>query len=93
VHTLTDEDREPLRAARELAERLGLHPQTELLVGDPVDEIVAFADSTNADLIVVGSHGRGPVTSALLGSVSRGVLAESRRPVLVARGAQVHKAA
>jgi nucleotide-binding universal stress UspA family protein len=60
---------------------------TKLLRGDPVDEIVAYADTVDADLIVVGSRGHGAVASALLGSVSRGILREARRPVLVVRGA------
>ncbi len=57
-----------------------------MLSGDPVDEIVAHAVSLDADLIVLGSRGRGAFASALLGSTSRGVIAEARRPVLVVHG-------
>jgi nucleotide-binding universal stress UspA family protein len=60
-----------------------------LLAGSPADEIVAYARSIDADLIVVGSRGRGAVAGALLGSVSRGVLRQARRPVLVVRGVEV----
>ena len=49
-------------------------------------EIVAVADSLDAEMIVIGSRGRGPFTAKILGSVSQGVLAETRRPVLVVRG-------
>ena len=62
---------------------------TAMLRGDTVDEIVAYADSHDVDLIVVGSRGHGTIASALLGSVSRGVLAESKRPVLIVRAAPV----
>jgi nucleotide-binding universal stress UspA family protein len=88
-HKLTEQDREPLEEAALLAAVKGLDPRTELLVGDPAAEIVAFGDTIDADLIVVGSRGQGVIASALLGSVSRGVLHESRRPVLVVRGARV----
>jgi nucleotide-binding universal stress UspA family protein len=86
-HELGDGDREPLAQATELAEQRGLEVSTELLVGDPIDEIVAAADSHDADLIVIGSRGHGALVSALLGSISRGVLHETRRPVLIVRGA------
>ena len=78
-------DREPLEQAARLAEAEGVRSTGELLLGDPVDEIVAYADSIDAPMIVIGSRGHGTVAGALLGSVSQGVLREARRPVLVVR--------
>jgi nucleotide-binding universal stress UspA family protein len=89
-HLPCEGDRGPLEEAAEIAAREGIEAKTELLAGHPASEIVAYADTIDADLIVVGSRGHGAVASALLGSVSRGVLHESRRPVLVVRGARVH---
>ena len=88
-HELTDYDWIPLEEARKLAAERGIEVETKMLRGDTVDELVAYADSLDADLIVVGSRGHGAIASALLGSVSRGVLHEARRPVLVARGTGV----
>jgi len=88
-HEFDERDYEPLERAAELAGEKGMRIETKLLKGRPADEIVAYADSMDADLIVVGSRGHGPLTSALIGSVSRGVLRESRRPVLIVRGAAV----
>ncbi|WP_327103026.1 universal stress protein [Nonomuraea glycinis] len=50
---------------------------------DPVDALTKA--SAEADLLVVGSHGRGAVAAALLGSVSRGVLHHARCAVAVVR--------
>ncbi|MFF5213577.1 universal stress protein [Streptosporangium sp. NPDC000396] len=49
----------------------------------PVDALVDA--SGTADLVVVGSHGRGALASAVLGSVSRGVLHHAHCPVAVVR--------
>lgn len=87
-HTPTAADRAALEEAPRLAAEVRVTAQTALLAGNPVDEIVTYADSIDADLIVVGSRGHGAVTSALLGSVSQGVLHEARRPVLVYRRTQ-----
>jgi nucleotide-binding universal stress UspA family protein len=88
-HELDANDRAPLNEAAELAARRGLEIKTKLLLGNPADEIVAFAETIEADLIVVGCRGHGAIASVLLGSVSRAVLHESRRPVLVVRNAQI----
>jgi nucleotide-binding universal stress UspA family protein len=92
-HTVCEEDRKPLEGAAALAEEHGVEATTALLAGDTVNEIVTFADSLDVDLIVVGSRGHGALTSALLGSVSRGVLRESKRPVLIVRGVATAKVA
>jgi nucleotide-binding universal stress UspA family protein len=92
-HELSDTDSELLDEARKRAAVAGVSAHTKVLRGDSVDEIVAYADTLDADLIVVGSRGHGAVASALLGSVSRGILREARRPVLVVRGAAARKEA
>jgi nucleotide-binding universal stress UspA family protein len=46
-------------------------------------KLLDVADEIDAALIVTGAHGRGPVRRAVLGSVSRELLAHSQRPVMV----------
>jgi nucleotide-binding universal stress UspA family protein len=58
---------------------------TVSLRGSPAKTIVDYADSVNADLIVMGSRGRGALGSLLLGSVSHGVVHASTRNVLIVR--------
>jgi nucleotide-binding universal stress UspA family protein len=88
-HHVNGFDRAPLEKAVVYAAEHGTPAESELLTGDTVDEIVAYADSRDVDLIVVGSRGHGGITTALLGSVSRGILHEAKRPVLVVRGEPV----
>ena len=54
--------------------------------GEPGEAIVAAAESENADLIVVGSHGRSGVSRFLIGSVSDFVVRHAHCPVMVVRG-------
>jgi nucleotide-binding universal stress UspA family protein len=91
-HHVNGYDRAPLEKAVVYAAEHGTPAESELLTGDTVDEIVAYADSRDVDLIVVGSRGHGGITTALLGSVSRGILREAKRPVLVVRGEPVRVA-
>ena len=85
-HPVAAKERRVLEEASEVAAARGVVARTKLLEGDVVDEIVAYADVVDADLIVLGSRGHGTLASAALGSVSQGVLHEAHRPVLVVRG-------
>lgn len=62
-----------------------LHPEmvvdVEVPEEDPVDALVTR--SGDARLVVLGTHGRGPVRSLLLGSVSEQVLQGAACPVMV----------
>ena len=46
---------------------------TSILVGSPKERIVEEAERWSADLVLVGSHGYGPVQRFLLGSVAQAV--------------------
>ena len=53
--------------------------------GNVVQEILAQAKATRADLVVIGSHGRGGVQRLVLGSVAEKVLRLATCPVLTVR--------
>ncbi len=52
-------------------------------IGVPAEELARVAHEEDAELIVVGSRGRGAFKAAFLGSVSTSLVAVARRPVLV----------
>jgi nucleotide-binding universal stress UspA family protein len=56
--------------------------------GDPAATLIEHAARTDADLIVVGPHGRTGLSRLLLGSVARNVLVHARTSVLVVRAPQ-----
>lgn len=78
-------------AARRMIEdfRKRLPQQTAALdfvqIGNAAAEIVNAARDWPADLIVIGSHGRGGLKRALLGSVAEAVMRQAPCPVLVVR--------
>ena len=59
--------------------------ETRVGQGYVVAEILDTAASVTADLIVVGTHGRGGFQRLFLGSVAERVLHESERPLLLTR--------
>jgi len=69
---------------QELSEEYGLGiNQVRVLRGEARDEIAGFVESTHADLLVVGSHGRSLLQSAFLGSTANAVLHGAKQDVLV----------
>lgn len=56
--------------------------QTRAVSGYPISSICATADGENVDLIIMGTHGRNPVMSFLIGSVVQGVQFRTSRPII-----------
>ena len=67
------------------ARQAGVAAQYLIWEGDPGALVIEAADTEEADIIVVGSHGRGPIGRLLLGSVSSYVVDHGRRRVVVIR--------
>jgi universal stress protein A len=68
------------RAARVRAD--GLPCTTKIVEGSPVAEITRRGNAIDADLIVVGTHGRTGLAHAMLGSVAERVVRRASSPVL-----------
>jgi nucleotide-binding universal stress UspA family protein len=61
----------------------GMSVEARGVIGQPGTAIVALAEDTDADLIVMSTHGRRGPTRSILGSVADEVVRHSRRPVLL----------
>ena len=73
-------------AARVRSSFPGWDVQGVALAGIPATELIDKADEWNADLVVVGSHGRSTLGRFILGSVSKKVVTNSQHSVRVTRG-------
>ena len=79
----TQEGEEATRKARELFAREKIGQHLHLTVGDPSREIMVLAEQTKADLIAVGTRGRGGAHHALVGSVALKSAVLTAVPVLL----------
>jgi nucleotide-binding universal stress UspA family protein len=85
-HEVAVEFRREHEQLHDLAGRLRKegHEVNALMVQGPtVQTILAQAEKLGAEVIVVGSHGRGKLFDLVVGSVSAGVIRKSKVPVLV----------
>lgn len=74
--------REITDAIADRARDSGVKTVTAVQRGNPHDDILAYADEHEIDVIVMGTHGRTGVKRALLGSVTEDVVRHSEIPVL-----------
>jgi nucleotide-binding universal stress UspA family protein len=71
--------------ALQVGRALGMTGEVRVETGEPGPVICETAELVDADLIVVGSHGRGRLGRTVLGSVSTHVLGHAPCPVMVYR--------
>jgi nucleotide-binding universal stress UspA family protein len=69
---------------KDLADK-GVEATTIVLYGSPVQAIVETAAAQDVDLIALGSHGRGALSSVFYGSVASALLNRVNRPLLLIR--------
>jgi universal stress protein A len=71
--------------ARILPSAAGVKYERKCLTGNPLVEILKFAESHGVDLIVMASHGRTGLSRLLMGSLAEGVMRKARCPVLIVK--------
>lgn len=86
-----DEARKALRPAMAALKKSGLAATPRHEPGNPPELIARAAERDDVDLIVMGSHGHGALANLLLGSTTTGVLARTKKPMLVLRGKKTPK--
>jgi nucleotide-binding universal stress UspA family protein len=72
-----------LEQLQQLVGSLGLESVAVELTGPPMNQIMTQAETRRVDLIVLGTHGRGPLYHLFAGGVLDGILRRARCPVLV----------
>jgi len=89
--SVTTKDKDLLSAKKsvekisQIAEREGLKSKTLTPRGTPSNVIVETAEKKNADVIVVGSHGKTGLERLLMGSVTERVIGQANCAVLVVK--------
>ena len=82
----TAEANAAIKAAKSMFEKAGVSVETSVVEAHAAWRgVVQAAESGQADLIVMGSHGRSGLEKLVLGSVTQAVLSHTRLPVLVVR--------
>ena len=77
-----------LDRAKKYAAEKGITVTTHIKQGHAGSEVLALADQENADLIMVGSHGKSQADRLLIGSVSTFVVSHSKVTTMVVRSSQ-----
>lgn len=88
LESIERDARERLAKVLSAKEREKFHPRLIVQTGNPYLEIVRYAANQTIDLIVIGTHGRGPIIHMLMGSVAEKVVRKAPCPVLTVRHPQ-----
>lgn len=84
---IAEASREALTQTLDRRKGRGVPMDAILREGVAWEEINAVADAIDADLVVIGTHGRRGLARALLGSVAENVVRTAHRPIVTIRGA------
>ena len=80
---LTANAERAVKVVTDAAEAAGVESDGDVRRGRPSEQILAYADEIDADLLVMGTRGIDDHERRMLGSVSQDVITETTRPTLV----------
>lgn len=91
LSTIEQQEEAGTRLLVQISATLGLERADQrVVIGYPAERLADLADEEEAQLIVVGSRGRGAFKAAFLGSVSTTLIGVARCPVLVVPPGAAH---
>ena len=86
LESLKREGEQILAEVKEIAEKEGAQVQTRIEYGIPYEKICEAAEESDADLIIMGSHGHSGIEKVFIGSVTERVIRKIKCcPVLVVK--------
>jgi nucleotide-binding universal stress UspA family protein len=80
-----EEAQDRMKSVTDRLTRINYSSQAKVGMGDPAFAILEQAKASQADIILMGTHGRGGLARFLVGSVSNSVLHQADCPVLIVR--------
>jgi nucleotide-binding universal stress UspA family protein len=83
VDKLIEKAKSILNEVKKKAEDAGIPTETLVRQGEPYKVIIDIAKQVNADIIIMGSHGRTGLTRLFMGSVTSRVIGHTPYPVMI----------
>jgi len=74
-----------LQGAEDLLNQADMEHESEVASGDPAHALVDIIERFECDAVIMGARGMGPLSAAMVGSVSQAVLKSSPVPVTIVR--------
>jgi nucleotide-binding universal stress UspA family protein len=91
IASAEDEARRSVLTGEAMLRDQGVEVRSEVLLGDPAEEIIDYAEKEDIDLIIMCSHGSSGIRRWVFGSVTEKVLRGTATPVLVIRPKELEK--
>jgi len=85
LETLRGEGRKAVRDVEVTGIQAGLAVVTEIVEGNPHEEILDYVTEYGIDMVIMGTHGRTGLDRVMMGSVAERVVRQSPVPVLTVR--------
>jgi|Deesub1362B_J571_1020462.scaffolds.fasta_scaffold00058_42 nucleotide-binding universal stress UspA family protein len=85
INKLREKGERILEEISKLGEENGIKVRRRIETGDEAKRILELSQEIGADIIVIGAHGKSPLSEFLVGSVSDKVVRHAKIPVLVVR--------